>query len=71
MAELPPALVQNPLLSTWIRFEDLRVIVHTGKVELGQGISTAIAMIAAEELDVNLDQIDVVNNILVKVELFG
>ena len=60
MAELPPALVQNPLLSTWIRFEDSRVIVHTGKVELGQGISTAIAMIAAEELDVDLDQIDVI-----------
>ncbi len=59
MAELPPALLQNPLLSTWIRFEGSRVIVHTGKVELGQGISTAIAMIAAEELDVELDQVNV------------
>ncbi len=57
MSDLPGALQNNPILSTWIRFADNKVIVHTGKVELGQGISTAIAMVAAEELDVDISQI--------------
>src|SRR5687767_163171 len=36
-----------------IRFErDRTVWIATGKVELGQGIHTALAQIAAEELDV-------------------
>lgn len=54
---LPGALEQNPKLADWITFADDKVVVHTGKVELGQGIKTAIAMIAAEELDVSLDRI--------------
>jgi nicotinate dehydrogenase subunit B len=58
-SELPEALQRNQLLSTWLQFDEGKVIVQTGKVELGQGISTAIAMIAAEELDVSIDQIDI------------
>ena len=58
-SELPEALQRNPLLSTWLQFDNEKVLVQTGKVELGQGISTAIAMIAAEELDVSLDRIDI------------
>jgi len=57
--DLPDALRRNPLLSTWLQFDNEKVLVQTGKVELGQGISTAIAMIAAEELDVSLNQIDI------------
>lgn len=50
---LPQSLVDNPLLSHWIGFEpDGRVRVSTGKVEIGQGILTALAQIAAEELEV-------------------
>jgi CO/xanthine dehydrogenase Mo-binding subunit len=30
------------------------VTVFTGKVELGQGITTALAQIAADELDIDL-----------------
>ena len=56
---LPAALVQNPKLSDWVRFDGDRIIVHTGKVELGQGIMTAIAMIAAEELDVPVSRITI------------
>ena len=58
-SELPEALQRNPLLSTWLWFDNGKVRVQTGKVELGQGISTALAMIAAEELDVSLDQIEI------------
>ena len=36
------------------------VTVFTGKVELGQGIVTALAQIAAEELDVPLAQVTMV-----------
>lgn len=54
---LPGALEQNPRLSSWVTFVGDKVVVHTGKVELGQGISTAIAMIAAEELDLRPDQV--------------
>ncbi|MBW2281028.1 MAG: xanthine dehydrogenase family protein molybdopterin-binding subunit [Deltaproteobacteria bacterium] len=50
----------NPKLDLWVRFETKgRVTVFTGKAELGQGLTTAIAMIAAEELDVALERVDV------------
>ncbi|MDC7785992.1 molybdopterin-dependent oxidoreductase [Rhodoplanes sp. TEM] len=50
---LPQSLIDNPLLSDWIGFEpEGRVRVSTGKVEIGQGILTALVQIAAEELDV-------------------
>jgi nicotinate dehydrogenase subunit B len=55
---LPKSLVDNPLLSQWIGFEPSgRVRVSTGKVELGQGILTALTQIAAEELDVEPSRI--------------
>lgn len=50
---LPGSLHTNRRLSTWLTFHaDGRVSIHPGKVELGQGILTALAQIAAEELDV-------------------
>ncbi len=58
-AHLPTALRENPCISTWLQFLDHRVRICTGKVELGQGISTAIAMIASEELDLAMDQIEI------------
>src|SRR3954447_21845794 len=55
MAELPKDLVANPMLSRWIRVHDDGTIgVRVGKVELGQGIVTALAQIAADELGVDL-----------------
>ncbi len=52
---LPAALRKTPRLDRWVRFErDGTVTVASGKVEFGQGISTAMIQIAAEELDVPL-----------------
>ncbi|MGE5617168.1 MAG: molybdopterin cofactor-binding domain-containing protein, partial [Bacillota bacterium] len=58
MSELPKSLQANPRLARWLRFlEDGRVEVRVGKVELGQGAITALAQVAADELDVSLDRI--------------
>jgi len=55
-----PSIAKHPNLDEWIEVAaDGRLVVHTGKVELGQRIYTALAIIAAEELDVDYDRIDV------------
>lgn len=62
--ELPGSLRQNPAIDRWISIHrDGTLTVRTGKVEIGQGIKTAIAMIAAEELDVAPGRIRVVSGI--------
>jgi CO/xanthine dehydrogenase Mo-binding subunit len=57
---LPGSLNANRILSQWITFEAARrVTIHPGKVEIGQGILTALAQIAADELDVAFERVDV------------
>lgn len=52
-APLPPGLIDQPLLDRWVSFREPGVVeVRNGKVDLGQGISTAMVQIVAEELDV-------------------
>ena len=58
--DIAPTLAASPWLDLWVRFEpNERVRLFTGKVELGQGILSAIAQIGAEELDVAYEQVDV------------
>jgi CO/xanthine dehydrogenase Mo-binding subunit len=58
---LPASLRANPRLSSWVRVGgDGTVTVTSGKVELGQGILTALAQIAAEELDVAVHRVRMV-----------
>lgn len=55
---LPGSLHVNRRLSQWIRVRgDGAVEISPGKVEFGQGIVTALAQIAAEELDVSIARI--------------
>jgi CO/xanthine dehydrogenase Mo-binding subunit len=61
VSALPANLQANPQLSQWIALHrDGRVEVRSGKVELGQGITTALARIVAQELDVALARITMV-----------
>lgn len=53
------SLLAHPRIADWITVENGRLIVHTGKVEIGQRISTALGQIAHEELTIPMDQIDI------------
>jgi CO/xanthine dehydrogenase Mo-binding subunit len=56
--KLPVSVAANPKLSSWLKFStDGHVVVSPGKVEIGQGIVTALAQIAADELDVDISRI--------------
>ena len=57
-APLPGPLADNPSLDRWLAFPTPgKVIVNTGRVEIGQGVLTAMAQIAADELDVAMGRI--------------
>jgi nicotinate dehydrogenase subunit B len=59
--KLPPSLAANPNLSSWIKISaEGHVVVSPGKVEIGQGIVTALAQIAADELDLELGRVRMV-----------
>jgi nicotinate dehydrogenase subunit B len=63
-APLPQSLTDNPRLDRWVGFEpDRTVRIATGKVELGQGVLTALTQIAAEELDVPPARIRLVSGV--------
>ena len=61
-AKLPGTLNTNRRLGQWLRFDSGQTVtIFTGKVEIGQGVVTALAQIAAEELDVTLAQVHMVS----------
>ena len=48
-------------INAWLRMhEDGTVTVLTGKIAIGQGILVALRQIAAEELDVPLERVDII-----------
>jgi CO/xanthine dehydrogenase Mo-binding subunit len=60
-AKLPGSLQRDPDLDSWIRIDERGAItVFTGKCELGQGIKTALIQVAAEELAVAPESIQLV-----------
>ena len=55
---LPLSLARNTRLDRWVAVRPDGVIeIRTGKVEIGQGIISTLAQIAAEELDVDYARI--------------
>ncbi len=59
--ELPRSLKGQANINAWLEvLADGRIRVFTGKVELGQGIRTAIAQVAAEELELTMEQVEVI-----------
>ena len=57
VSDLPAHVVANPRLGTWLTVRDGLVEIRVGKVELGQGIVTALAQIAADALALPVDAI--------------
>ena len=59
---IPSSLINNAKLSSWIEFHsDGTVSLKSGKVELGQGISTSLMQIAADELGVDIESIHLIS----------
>ena len=59
---LPRALKHNPELDAWLSLDKRgKVKLFSGKVELGQGILTAFAQIVAEELNVAMTRVEIIN----------
>jgi nicotinate dehydrogenase subunit B len=57
-ASLPLSLARNTRLDRWVTVRPDGVVeIRTGKVEIGQGIISTLAQIAAEELDVDYARI--------------
>jgi CO/xanthine dehydrogenase Mo-binding subunit len=61
-AKLPGSLDANRMLDGWLRIDaDGTATIFAGKVELGQGIATALAQIAADELDLPLERVKMIS----------
>jgi CO/xanthine dehydrogenase Mo-binding subunit len=61
LQELPESIKRNPNIDAWLQvLANGQVRIFTGKLELGQGISTAILQVAAEELDLPMEQVEIV-----------
>ena len=60
MNMFPNSLDSAPNVDNWFTFkENGKVRMVSGKVEIGQGINTAFMQIAAEELDINPERIEI------------
>jgi nicotinate dehydrogenase subunit B len=61
LEELPGSLARTPQVQSWLKvLADGTVQIFSGKVELGQGIRIAIKQVAAEELYLDFDRIEVI-----------
>jgi nicotinate dehydrogenase subunit B len=58
--ELPESIKRYPNINAWLEvLANGNVRIFTGKSELGQGIRTAIAQVAAEELETAIENMEV------------
>jgi nicotinate dehydrogenase subunit B len=55
---VPPAVAAAPRIEQWLRpLPDGRIEVLSGRVELGQGVRTALAQLVSAELEVPVDRV--------------
>ncbi len=55
-----PSLLNNPALDDWLAFgPGETVTVRSGKVDIGQRISTAVALLVADELDIDPGRVEI------------
>ena len=60
MVMFPSAFDSAPNISNWFSFKEAgKIFMISGKVEIGQGINAAFIQIAAEELDVDPNRIEI------------
>lgn len=61
LQELPASIKRHPNIDAWLEvLANGHVRIFTGKLELGQGIGTAISQVAAEELDLDMHLVEIV-----------
>lgn len=61
-AALPGDLNTTRFLSAWLKINaDQTVTLLVGKVELGQGVLTAVSQVCAEELDVDISRVKIIS----------
>ena len=56
-----PSIKIYNLVSNWIIFDNNKVKILSGKVDIGQHITTTLSIIASRELDISIDKIEVLN----------
>jgi nicotinate dehydrogenase subunit B len=62
LAPLPGSLNSTRNLDSWLRINpNGSVTMFTGKVELGQGILTALSQIVSDELDVDIKRLEIIS----------
>ena len=55
-----PSLLANPALDDWLAFDAGGIVtVRSGKVDIGQRISTAVALLVADELEIDPGRVEV------------
>jgi nicotinate dehydrogenase subunit B len=59
---LPLSIINNRRMEKWLRFQSDRTVkLAVGKVEIGQGVLTALTQIAAEELDIAMERFSIIS----------
>jgi len=59
-----PSLARHPRVDEWLSFDAAGgVLVRSGKVDIGQRVSAAVALVAAEELDVDPSRVRVAERV--------
>lgn len=56
-----PSVKNYNLVKHWLKFDGDQICIHTGKIDIGQHISTSLALICSNQLDVEIEKINVLN----------